>query len=398
MDHGLASRAATAAPRRASASTVSASSRAGRSSSGASERRLPATRRTLVDGQILDAPASGPDHTRAVRIPNHGTAAIRGLRHVRTPVAARARRRLLVPRGGPSLLHVRRDGTPRLTRMIRASCHCGAVVIEADRLPRGVTECNCSICRRLGARWAYYTRKSARIVAGADAGRGLRLGRQVDRVLSLPRLRHVHALRGRQERARRSLRDQRALFRARGRRARCRTPFRRRRHLEVSRLKLAAPAAEAQDTCASTRSDFYRFCCRSPSCKRACRARSRARLRTPRRRRRRAARSARVRHVGAGPVLAERPSARPVPARRAVPRAARAGRRRPDESAADRVPAERRSPDRGIGEPRAYRARRKARPGAARGLARGGDRAPPTCRPSPCIRSSRRTVSSTSTT
>jgi hypothetical protein len=52
--------------------------------------------------------------------------------------------------------------------MIRASCHCGAVVLEADRLPRGVTECNCSICRRLGARWAYYTRKSARIVAGAE--------------------------------------------------------------------------------------------------------------------------------------------------------------------------------------------------------------------------------------
>ena len=52
--------------------------------------------------------------------------------------------------------------------MIRASCHCGAVVIEADRAPRGFTECNCSICRRLGARWAYYTRKSVRIVAGAE--------------------------------------------------------------------------------------------------------------------------------------------------------------------------------------------------------------------------------------
>jgi hypothetical protein len=52
--------------------------------------------------------------------------------------------------------------------MIRASCHCGAVVMEADRLPRSVTSCNCSICRRLGALWAYYTRKTARIVTGTD--------------------------------------------------------------------------------------------------------------------------------------------------------------------------------------------------------------------------------------
>jgi hypothetical protein len=51
--------------------------------------------------------------------------------------------------------------------MMRATCHCGAVVIEADRRPRAVTACNCSICRRLGAQWAYYTRKSARIVRGA---------------------------------------------------------------------------------------------------------------------------------------------------------------------------------------------------------------------------------------
>jgi hypothetical protein len=52
--------------------------------------------------------------------------------------------------------------------VVRASCHCGAVVIEADRLPRSVTSCNCSICRRLGAHWAYYTRKTARVVTGAN--------------------------------------------------------------------------------------------------------------------------------------------------------------------------------------------------------------------------------------
>lgn len=42
--------------------------------------------------------------------------------------------------------------------MIEATCHCGAVRLLAPRAPEQVTECNCSICRRLGARWAYYER------------------------------------------------------------------------------------------------------------------------------------------------------------------------------------------------------------------------------------------------
>jgi len=48
--------------------------------------------------------------------------------------------------------------------MLSASCHCGAVRIEIDRKPRSVTECTCSICHRYGARWAYYTRKSVRVI------------------------------------------------------------------------------------------------------------------------------------------------------------------------------------------------------------------------------------------
>lgn len=40
--------------------------------------------------------------------------------------------------------------------MIKASCHCGAAVLAAPSPPTEVTECNCSICRRLAARWAYY--------------------------------------------------------------------------------------------------------------------------------------------------------------------------------------------------------------------------------------------------
>ncbi len=41
--------------------------------------------------------------------------------------------------------------------MIRASCHCGLISLEIDAAPAEVTECNCSICRRYGVLWAYYS-------------------------------------------------------------------------------------------------------------------------------------------------------------------------------------------------------------------------------------------------
>ena len=46
-----------------------------------------------------------------------------------------------------------------------AQCHCGAVQIHVRRLPRTLTSCNCSICRRYGALWAYYKPSSVRIQA-----------------------------------------------------------------------------------------------------------------------------------------------------------------------------------------------------------------------------------------
>ena len=50
--------------------------------------------------------------------------------------------------------------------MPRATCQCGAVVIEVARKPREITACNCTICRHYGVLWAYYTHKSARVVRG----------------------------------------------------------------------------------------------------------------------------------------------------------------------------------------------------------------------------------------
>lgn len=48
--------------------------------------------------------------------------------------------------------------------MIRASCHCGAVELEAPA-PTEVTNCNCSICRRYGVLWAYYDPSDVRQLA-----------------------------------------------------------------------------------------------------------------------------------------------------------------------------------------------------------------------------------------
>lgn len=53
--------------------------------------------------------------------------------------------------------------------MYTASCHCGAVKLEMQRKPRKLTQCNCSLCRRYGALWAYFQRSSVRIVAGKNA-------------------------------------------------------------------------------------------------------------------------------------------------------------------------------------------------------------------------------------
>ena len=53
--------------------------------------------------------------------------------------------------------------------MAIATCHCGAVRIHVRQAPRTVTSCNCSICRRYGALWAYYAASSVRIEAPRGA-------------------------------------------------------------------------------------------------------------------------------------------------------------------------------------------------------------------------------------
>lgn len=47
--------------------------------------------------------------------------------------------------------------------MITGSCHCGAVTIEVPGAPEYAIDCNCSICRRTRALWAFYPEDSVRV-------------------------------------------------------------------------------------------------------------------------------------------------------------------------------------------------------------------------------------------
>jgi hypothetical protein len=62
-------------------------------------------------------------------------------------------------------------GGTEIGRKHRASCHCGAVVLELD-LPDGIVDprrCDCSICRRKGAIVASVPLSGLTIVQGAEA-------------------------------------------------------------------------------------------------------------------------------------------------------------------------------------------------------------------------------------
>ena len=86
--------------------------------------------------------------------------------------------------------------------MVEVVCHCGAARLGVPALPTEVTECNCSICRRTAARWAYYSPKEV------DLPDGRRTEAYVwgDRMLAFHRCRtcgcltHWQSLDGTQER------------------------------------------------------------------------------------------------------------------------------------------------------------------------------------------------------
>jgi len=50
--------------------------------------------------------------------------------------------------------------------MIIGNCHCSAIKIELSEPPVAGTRCNCSICRKYAAVWAYYTEQTVQICTG----------------------------------------------------------------------------------------------------------------------------------------------------------------------------------------------------------------------------------------
>lgn len=50
--------------------------------------------------------------------------------------------------------------------MFNIECHCANIKLTASRPPPDLTDCNCSICQRLGALWAYYDIADVEISVG----------------------------------------------------------------------------------------------------------------------------------------------------------------------------------------------------------------------------------------
>ncbi|HEY6815584.1 MAG TPA: aldehyde-activating protein [Croceibacterium sp.] len=47
------------------------------------------------------------------------------------------------------------------------SCHCGQIRLELAKRPDFVNECNCTLCSKSGARWAYFHPSEVRVEGAA---------------------------------------------------------------------------------------------------------------------------------------------------------------------------------------------------------------------------------------
>jgi len=71
--------------------------------------------------------------------------------------------------------------------MLSATCHCGAIRVEVPHAPATLTNCNCSLCRRLGALWGYYEVGTVQVHGHPEKTEGYIQG---DRTLRTVRCRH----------------------------------------------------------------------------------------------------------------------------------------------------------------------------------------------------------------
>jgi hypothetical protein len=52
--------------------------------------------------------------------------------------------------------------------MLNLSCHCGRIRIETAKSPDFIHECNCTLCRKTGARWGYFHPSEVRVEGAAE--------------------------------------------------------------------------------------------------------------------------------------------------------------------------------------------------------------------------------------
>lgn len=55
--------------------------------------------------------------------------------------------------------------------MLDLSCHCGRVEVTIERRPDYINQCNCTLCRKTGARWAYFQPSLVRVHGGTKSYR-----------------------------------------------------------------------------------------------------------------------------------------------------------------------------------------------------------------------------------
>ena len=53
--------------------------------------------------------------------------------------------------------------------MIEGSCHCGNISFHISEQPAALVDCNCTLCRRIGALWGHISIAAATITADQDA-------------------------------------------------------------------------------------------------------------------------------------------------------------------------------------------------------------------------------------
>ena len=71
--------------------------------------------------------------------------------------------------------------------MLSATCHCGAVRLVLPARPEKATQCNCSLCRRVGGLWSYFDVGTVRIEGHPEHTEAYVWG---DRTLRTVRCRH----------------------------------------------------------------------------------------------------------------------------------------------------------------------------------------------------------------